>query len=182
MDTLLIVLRENHFQFTDLRDRQAHYSAWFYDSTFDLHKTFEPHDSFPKRQIPIVKMPFNMETCMHGIARDVCANHKALLRIVSADNSELRDVEFDVVPIAYLPKLFPEVVKGNRWTLTVETLDRFKRALYCAKLGDLSESSPVMGKSSQGHFMLGFGERAVLFDTNKFSEIFEKNIQLSLKP
>jgi hypothetical protein len=59
--------RKNHFQFTDLRDRHTHYSAWFYDSTFDLHKTLEPHDSLSKRQIPIVKMPFNMETCMDGI-------------------------------------------------------------------------------------------------------------------
>jgi hypothetical protein len=181
-DVFLIVVRENHIQVTDLSERNAHYSAWFYGSTFDFHKTIEPHSVFPKRQIPILKKELNLPLLTERIAQDLCDNRNPLARITRTNSPEWKDLEFQFIPITELKELFSNVVKGNRWTFGMDFFDNFESAFRYAKLRELSESSPVMGWSSEGFFTLSYGKNCVLVNTNKVSESFEKNLQLSPRP
>jgi hypothetical protein len=179
-DTLFIRIntRKNHVQFTDLRKSYAHYSVWFYDSTFDLHKTLEPHNNIPKKQIPIFKREWNWKAFTERFVQDMRSNCNSIVRVARTDSSDWKDLDLKFIPVAGLKELFSDVVKGNRWTFGVDFFDNFESAFHYAKLGELAVGSLVMGWSSEGHFMFSYGKDCVLFNTNVLSESIEKSLQL----
>lgn len=169
----------NHILFKDLSKNHVHYSIFHYGTTLDFHKTLET-ESNPLKRYPIqIKKELDFQPFIERIAQDMIANRNALVKM---NSSEFQDLEVKFIPMTGLKELFSGLVKSNRWTFSFEFFDDFDRAFRYAKLGELPESSPVMGWSSEGHFTLSCGNHGILFDTNKFSEIFEKNIQRSLKP
>lgn len=174
-------LRNQHFEFKDIKEKYVHYSAWFYGSTFDLHRTIEPpHDGDPRVHVPILKKELNLQLVTERIAQDICANANSLVKLIQINNDEVKDLDVKFISVETLKELFSNVVKGNRWTLSEAFSGNFENALHRAKLRDLSGNLPVLGWSSAGHFIVSSGANCILFNTNTLSDSLEKNLQLPL--
>jgi hypothetical protein len=176
-----INMREKHLQFTDLSEKHAHYSFWSYGSTIDFHKTLEPHNNLPKKQIPLFKKELDLQLLTERIAQEIAASQSSLFRITKINNPEWQDLEIDFIPLQMLMELLQPIVKRNRWNIDADFLEKLEQSSRYAKIGELAEYGSIMGTASEGHFVLSSGTHCMLSDQTKLSKIMEKHLELSIR-
>jgi hypothetical protein len=169
-------LPKKHYQVTDLTEKYAHYSLWSYGSTVDLHKTINPHDGIPKQHIPIFKRQLDLDILMQRVLHEFTGKNSPL-QIGKTDDSRWRDLDIEYIPTSTIMGLLPTLVKGQRLNFSKDFLAKLEKAFQNAKLKELIDTPILLGKSSEGHYVVNSGTDCFVWDTDLLSETLERNLQ-----
>jgi len=174
-DVLFFAMRKNLMLFKDLANPHVHYSMFFRGSLIDFHKTLEGQD----KHIPLAEIEFDWKLLMERIFQEMRHNWQSIIQNVKTDDPQWADLEVDFIPVQVLGQLFPALVKGVKWNVDVNFLEKLERAISCSRLGELVGGGLIIGTGS-GYFVMSDGFDCFLFDMDKISKIVVRSFELSL--
>jgi len=180
-DVLFIAVRKHLTVFKDLTaSKYVHYTMVMNGSLIDFHKTLEDQG----RHIPLLKIEFDWQFVMERVIREIWASWQSIFQIVKTNDPRWEDLEIEFIPIQVLEKLLQPIMKGARWNVDLELLEKLENSFEYARLGQMVNYGSFIGNASQGkaeYFVLSNGTDCVLFDTSKISKIIEKSFKRSIR-
>lgn len=174
-DVLFFAMRKNLMLFKDLGKEHIHYSVFIRGSLIDFHETLEDQD----RHIPLAKIEFDWKFLMERVSLEITANRVSIFQTVKINDPEWEDLEVAFIPAKELMELLSPIIKGARWNVDAEFLEKLKRTVSSARLGELADRGVIIG-TAEGYLVFGNGTDCFLFDMDKMSKIIEKSFELSI--
>jgi hypothetical protein len=175
-DVVFIAMRKNLMLFKDLSTKHVHYSFFINGCFIDCHQTLETE----KKHIPLLKLEFDWQFLLRKISEEIIANWRSIFQTIKVDDPEWKDLEVEFIPMQTLMELLPPLIKGARWNVNLEFLNRLEQSLGSAKLKELAKHGASIGIGS-GYLVLCHGSECFIFDIQTMTEIFEKSFELSIR-
>lgn len=91
-----------------------------------------------KKHIPLLKLEFDWQFLLKKVSEEVIVNWRSIFQIIKVDDPEWEDFEVEFIPMQVLMELLPPLVKGVRWSVDLEFLNRLEQSLSYAKLKELA--------------------------------------------
>ena len=180
-DVLFIAVRKHLIVFKDLTaSKHIHYTMVMNGSLIDFHKTLEDQG----RHIPLAKIQFNWQSLMEGVIQEIRASWQSIFQTVKTNDPKWEDLEIEFIPIQVLTTLLQPIMKGARWNVDLEFLEKLENSTEYARLGEMANYGLIIGTASQRkaeYLVLSNGTDCFLFDINKMSEIIEKSFERSIR-
>lgn len=180
-DVLFFALRKHLMIFKDLTaSKYVHYTVVMNGSLIDFHKTLEDQG----RHIPLLKIEFDWQFLMERVIQEIWASWQSIFQIIKTNDPRWEDLDIEFIPIQVLPKLLQPTMKGARWNVDLEFLEKLENSTEYARLGEMTNYGSFIGNASlrkAEFFVLGDGTDCVLFDTSKFSKIIGKSFERSIR-
>ncbi len=175
-DVLFFAMRKNLMLFKDLGKQRVHYSLFINKSMIDFHETLEVEG----RHIPLAKIEFDWQFLLNRVIEKIKADWRSIFQIVKLDDPRREDLEIEFISLQVLMELLSPMMKGARWNVDVESLEKLESSLSCSKLGDLAGYGMIVGTGS-GYLVLANGVECFLFDMDRMSKIIDKSFELSIR-
>lgn len=175
-DVMFFTMRKNLMLFKDLGKKHVHYSFFINGSLIDCHQTLETE----KKHIPLFTLEFDWQFLLKKVSEEVVANWRSIFQIIKVDDPKWENLEVEFIPMQVLMELLSPIVKGVRWNVDLESLNRLEQSLAYARLKELANYGVTIGTGS-GYLVISNGTECFLFDTDKMSKIIEKNFELSIR-
>jgi len=77
-------------------------------------------------------------------------------------------------------ELLSPIIKGIRWNVDLEFLNKLYQSIGHARLGELAKCGMIIGTGS-GYLVFASGIECFLFDMDRMSKIIDKSFELSIR-
>lgn len=114
------------------------------------------------------------------MSEEIRADWRSIFQIVKIDDPAWEDLEVEFIPIQVLMELLSPIIKGIRWNVDLEFLNKLYQSIGYARLRELAKYGMIIGTGS-GYLVLTNGIECFLFDMDKMSKIIDKSFELSIR-
>ena len=175
-DVVFITMRKNLMLFKDLGKKYVHYSLFINGSIIDCHETLE----IENKHIPLLKVEFDWQFLLKRVSEEIKADWRSIFQIVKIDDPRWEDLEVEFIPIQVLMELLSPIIRGIRWNVDLEFLNKLSQSISYARLGELAKCGMIIGTGS-GYLVLANRIECFLFDIDRMSKIIDKSFELSIR-